>query len=117
VSDLSPDELRRMGGAAVERLARYFETLESRPVLARTAPGEVLRQLPQHAPEIGEGWDAIERDLDTLVEPHLTHWQHPGYFAYFANTGAVPGVVGDILAAGYNQIGILWRTSPVLTEL
>src|SRR5204863_2236844 len=64
-----------------------------------------------------EEWDAIERDLDELVEPNMTHWQHPGYLAYFANTGAVPGVVGDILAAGYNQIGILWRTSPILTEL
>jgi aromatic-L-amino-acid/L-tryptophan decarboxylase len=117
VSDLPPDELRRMGGAAVERLARYLETLESRPVLARTEPGDVVRALPRSAPETPESWEAIERDLDALVEPNMTHWQHPGYFAYFANTGSVPGVVGDILAAGYNQIGILWRTSPVLTEL
>jgi aromatic-L-amino-acid decarboxylase len=106
-----------MGGAAVERLARYLETLESRPVLARTEPGDVVRALPKSAPETPESWEAIERDLDALVEPNMTHWQHPGYFAYFANTGSVPGVVGDILAAGYNQIGILWRTSPVLTEL
>ncbi|HKC24395.1 MAG TPA: aminotransferase class I/II-fold pyridoxal phosphate-dependent enzyme [Thermoanaerobaculia bacterium] len=117
MTDLSPDELRRMGGAAVERLARYLETLESRPVLARTKPGEVLAKLPPRAPERPEEWDAIERDLDALIEPNMTHWQHPGYLAYFANTGAVPGVVGDILAAGYNQIGILWRTSPILTEL
>jgi aromatic-L-amino-acid decarboxylase len=115
--DLSPDALRAMGGAAIERLARYLETLESRPVLARTKPGEVLAMLPKRAPEEPEPWEAIERDLDAIVEPNMTHWQSPGYFAYFANTGTVPGIVGDTLASGYNQIGILWRTSPVLTEM
>ncbi len=117
MADLPPDDLRRLGGLAVERLARYFETLESRRVLAPTRPGEVIAALPPRAPEEPESWDAIERDLDALVEPNLTHWQHPGYLAYFANTGSVPGIVGDFLAAGYNQVGILWRTSPVLTEL
>jgi aromatic-L-amino-acid decarboxylase len=117
LGDFPPDAFREMGHAAVERLARYFETLESRPVLARTKPGEVLAQMPRRAPEDPEPWEAIERDLDRLVEPNLTHWQHPGYLAYFANTGSAPGIVGDFLAAGYNQVGILWRTSPVLTEL
>jgi len=115
--DLSPDALRVLGGSAIERLARYLETLEKRPVLARTKPGEVLAQLPKSAPEEPEPWEAIERDLDVLIEPNMTHWQHPGFFAYFANTGTVPGIVGDVLATGYNQVGILWRTSPVLTEL
>jgi aromatic-L-amino-acid decarboxylase len=115
--DFPPEEFRRMATAAVERLTRYFETLESRPVLARTVPGGVIAQLPASPPEQPEPWEAIERDLDAIVEPNLTHWQHPGYLAYFANTGAAPGVVGDFLAAGYNQTGILWRTSPVLTEL
>jgi aromatic-L-amino-acid decarboxylase len=117
LGDFPPDEFRAIGHAAVERLARYFETLESRPVLAPTKPGDVLAKLPHRAPEDPEPWEAIERDLDRLVEPNLTHWQHPGYFAYFANTGTAPAVVGDFLAAGYNQVGILWRTSPVLTEL
>src|SRR5512136_362046 len=115
--DFPPDTLRAWGGAAVERLARYLETIESRPVLARTKPGELVAQFPPEAPEEPEPWEAIERDLDRLVEPNLTHWQHPGYLAYFANTGTAPAVVGDFLAAGYNQVGILWRTSPVLTEL
>ncbi len=117
LGDFPPDAFREMGHAAVERLARYFETLETRPVLARTKPGEVLAQMPRRAPEEPEPWEAIERDLDRLVEPNLTHWQHPGYFAYFAITASAPGIVGDFLAAGYNQVGILWRTSPVLTEL
>ncbi|HEX7529282.1 MAG TPA: pyridoxal-dependent decarboxylase, partial [Thermoanaerobaculia bacterium] len=116
LGDFPPDAFREMGHAAVERLAKYFETLEERPVLARTKPGEVLAQMPRRAPEDPEPWEAIERDLDRLVEPNLTHWQHPGYFAYFANTGTAPAIVGDFLAAGYNQVGILWRTSPVLTE-
>ena len=106
-----------MGEAAARRLARYFETVGSRPVLARTKPGEVLAQIPPRAPEAPEPWEAIERDLDTLVEPNMTHWQHPGYLAYFATTSSAPAVVGEFLTGGYNQIGILWRTSPVLTEL
>ena len=117
LGDFAPDACREMGHAAVERLAKYFETLETRPVLARTKPGEVLARLPHRAPEDPEPWEAIERDLDRLVEPNLTNWQHPGYLAYFANAGTAPAIVGDFLAAGYNQVGILWRTSPVLTEL
>ena len=115
--DFSPDTLRAWGGAAVERLARYFETIESRPVLARTKPGELLAQFPPNAPEDPEPWEAIERDLDRLVEPNLTHWQHPGFMAYFATNGSVPGIVGETLAAGYNQVGILWRTSPASNEM
>ena len=115
--DFPPDTLRAWGGAAVERLARYFETIESRPVLARTKPGELLAQFPPEAPEEPESWEAIERDLDRLVEPNLTHWQHPGFMAYFATNGSVPGIVGDTLAAGYNQVGILWRSSPASNEM
>ena len=115
--DFSPDTLRAWGGAAVERLARYFETIESRPVLARTKPGELVAQFPPNAPEDPEPWEAIESDLDRLVEPNLTHWQHPGFMAYFATNGSVPGIVGETLAAGYNQVGILWRTSPASNEM
>lgn len=115
--DFSPDTLRAWGGAAVERLARYLETIESRPVLARTKPGELVAQFPPDAPEEPEPWEAIERDLDLLVEPNLTHWQHPGFMAYFATNGSVPGIVGETLAAGYNQVGILWRTSPAANEM
>jgi len=115
--DFSPDTLRAWGGAAVERLARYLETIENRPVLARTRPGELVAQLPPNAPEEPEAWEAIEADLDRLVEPNLTHWQHPGFMAYFATNGSVPGIVGETLAAGYNQVGILWRTSPASNEM
>lgn len=115
--DFPPDTLRAWGGAAVERLARYLETIESRPVLARTKPGELVAQFPPCAPEEPEPWEAIEADLDRLVEPNLTHWQHPGFMAYFATNGSVPGIVGETLAAGYNQVGILWRTSPASNEM
>jgi aromatic-L-amino-acid decarboxylase len=115
--DFPPDTLRAWGGAAIERLARYLETIENRPVLARTKPGELVAQFPPEAPEEPEPWDAIERDLDLLVEPNLTHWQHPGFMAYFATNGSVPGIVGETLAAGYNQVGILWRSSPASNEM
>ena len=107
LGDFPPDAFRAMGHAAVERLAKYFETLEGRPVLARTKPGEVLAQMPRRAPEDPEPWEAIERDLDLLVEPNLTHWQHPGYLAYFANTGTAPAIVGDFLAAGRVPVAVV----------
>ncbi|KAA0252096.1 MAG: amino acid decarboxylase [Acidobacteria bacterium] len=115
--DFPPDTLREWGHATVERLARYLETIESRPVLPRTKPGEVLARIPAEAPEEAEPWEAIERDLDGLVEPNLTHWQHPGYLAYFAACASTPAILGELLAGGYDQVGILWRASPVLTEL
>ncbi|MCC6129249.1 MAG: amino acid decarboxylase [Acidobacteria bacterium] len=117
MSDLSPETFRDQGHAVIERLYRYLSSLRDRPVLARTKPGEVLSALPERAPEEPEPWQAIERDLETLVEPNLTNWQSPGYLAYFATSASTPGILGDALAAGYNQIGILWRTSPVSTEL
>ncbi|MDL1951263.1 hypothetical protein FBQ97_15800, partial [Acidobacteria bacterium ACD] len=115
--DFPRDTLREWGHATVERLARYLETIESRPVLPRTKPGEVLARIPAEAPEEAEPWEAIERDLDGLVEPNLTHWQHPGYLAYFAACASTPAILGELLAGGYDQVGILWRASPVLTEL
>ncbi len=117
MSDIPVDQFRRLGQGTVDRLARYLESLESRSVLPRTRPGEVLSQLPPEAPEEPEPWEKIERDLDTLVEPNLTNWQSPNYLAYFATSACGPGIAGDMLAAGYNQVGILWRTSPVSTEL
>ena len=105
------------GAAALEWLASYLEGVRERPVLSRVAPGEIRAALPDRAPDAGEPFAAVLRDLDDVLMPGLTHWQSPRYFAYFPSTGAEPGILAELLAAGLNQVGILWRTSPALQEL
>src|SRR5690606_1152922 len=73
--------------------------------------------LPRAMPETAEPIDRILDDLDRVVMPGVTHWNHPGFFAYFANTASVPGILGELVSAALNQVGILWRTSPALAEL
>jgi aromatic-L-amino-acid/L-tryptophan decarboxylase len=108
---------REDGYAAVDWVARYLETVRERPVLAQVAPGELRARLPEAAPDEPEPFAAVLRDLDDVLGPALTHWQSPRFLAYFATTGSEPGILAELLAAGLNQVGILWRTSPALQEL
>jgi aromatic-L-amino-acid decarboxylase len=108
---------RKDGVAAVEWVASYLERLREFPVLAQVEPGELRSRLPAAPPETAEPFAAILRDLDETLLPAATHWQSPRFFAYFANTGSEPGILAELLMAGLNQVGILWRTSPVLQEL
>jgi aromatic-L-amino-acid decarboxylase len=108
---------REDGAATLEWVARYLDRLREFPVLAQVAPGEVRSRLPEEPPDQGEPFSAVLRDLDEVLMPGVTHWQSPRYFAYFANTGAEPGILAELLIAGLNQVGILWRTSPALQEL
>jgi aromatic-L-amino-acid decarboxylase len=98
-------------------VASYLERLREFPVLAQVEPGELRASLPPSPPESAEPFSAILRDLDEVLLPAVTHWQSPRFFAYFANTGSEPGILAELLAAGLNQVGILWRTSPLLQEL
>ena len=108
---------REDGQAALEWAARYLEQVGDYPVLAQVEPGELRARLPPSPPEEGEPFAAVLRDLDELLLPAMTHWQSPRFFAYFANTASEPGILAELLTAALNQNGILWRTSPALTEL
>lgn len=105
------------GTAALAWVERYLETLRERPVLAQVKPGQIRARLPRSAPAEPEPFAAVLRDLDDVLMPGLTHWQSPRFFAYFATTGSEPGILAELLIAGLNQIGILWRASPALQEL
>jgi len=98
-------------------VADYLESVGGYPVLPRVAPGDVARALPAAAPESAEPIDRILDDYLALIEPNVTHWNHPGFLAYFAITGSGPGILGEALAAGLNVNAMLWRTSPAATEL
>jgi aromatic-L-amino-acid decarboxylase len=115
--DMSPEGFRKAGRAVIDHVAAYFEGLGDRPVLPPTRKGEVLASLPASAPEDPEPFSRILEDYRTLIEPHLTHWQHPRFHGYFAITGSGPGILGDTLAAAANVNAMLWHTSPAATEL
>jgi aromatic-L-amino-acid decarboxylase len=115
--DASVTGFREDGASALDWVASYLERVRDLPVLAQVQPGEVRAALPVAPPEEPEPFAAVLGDLDAVLMPGMTHWQSPRYFAYFATTGSEPGVLAELLAAGLNQVGILWRTSPSLQEL
>jgi aromatic-L-amino-acid decarboxylase len=110
-------EFRRHGRALVDWIADYLEHSARYPVLSRVAPGELTRALPAQAPEQAEAFDAVMADFERLIVPALTHWNHPGFFGYFATSASPPAILADFLAAALNQQAMLWKTSPAATEL
>jgi aromatic-L-amino-acid/L-tryptophan decarboxylase len=105
------------GHAAVDWVARYLDRVDELPVLAQVAPGELSARLPESAPEQGEPFANVLRDLDELIVPALTNWQHPRFFAYFAVTASEPGILAELIAAAMNPVALHWRASPASTEL
>src|SRR5262249_32855762 len=101
----------------VEWIADYLGGSERYPVLPRVTPGEVRDALPGAAPEHGEAFDAIFADFERVLLPALTHWNHPGFLAYFPITASASGVLAEFLSAALNQQAMLWKTSPASTEL
>ena len=114
---MDPSDFRRHGHALVEWIAEYLSNSEQYPVLPRVVPGEVRDALPDAAPETGEPFEHIFRDFEDILVPALTHWNHPGFFAYFPATTSASGVLAEFLSAAINQNAMLWRTSPAATEL
>jgi aromatic-L-amino-acid decarboxylase len=113
----APVDLVADGAAALEWIEGYLERLRELPVLAQVAPGEIRSRLPASPPEQGEPFEAVLRDVEEVLLPGLTNWQSPRFFAYFAVSSSVPGILAELLAAALNNVAILWRTSPASTEL
>ncbi len=111
------DEIRETLHAAADWAADYLAGVERYPVLARVSPGEIAAGLPDSPPELGEPMERLLADFERIVLPGITHWNHPGFFAYFGISGSGPGVVAELLAAALNVNAMLWRTSPAATEL
>jgi aromatic-L-amino-acid/L-tryptophan decarboxylase len=110
-------DLRADGHAAVDWAADYLERVGELPVLAPVAPGDIRAALPESPPEQPEPFSAVLRDLDEVLLPGITHWQHPRFFAYFASSSTPPAILAEMLAATLNSIALLWRTAPASTEL
>ena len=114
---MDAEAFRRDGHALVDWIAAYLDGSDRYPVLSRAHPGDVRGALPDRPPREGVGFDEIFRDFERVVVPGLTHWNHPGFFAYFAISGSAPGVLAEFLSAALNVQAMLWRTSPAATEL
>ena len=117
LGDMAADEFRAAAHAVVDLMADYLEHLETQPVLPRVEPGSIRPLFPPAAPEAPEPLEAILADYRRLVEPNATHWQHPGFMAYFASSASSSGILAEMLVAALNQNPMLWRTSPIGTEL
>jgi aromatic-L-amino-acid decarboxylase len=114
---MTPEEFRKYGHQLIDWIADYRTNIAKHPVMARTAPGEIRAQLPASPPENPEKFDAIFKDMDQIVMPGLSHWQHPRFFGYFPSNGSLASVLGDYLSTGLGVLGLSWQSSPALTEV
>jgi len=114
---MTPEELRRTGREVLDWIARYYERIETFPVLSRAKPGEIRASLPEKPPLKGESFEAILADLDRVILPGVTHWQSPNFFAFFPANASGPAILGDLVSSGLGVQGMLWATSPACTEL
>ena len=114
---MTPDQFREYGYQMVDWITAYYKHLEHLPVLSQVQPGDIRRELPDHAPVEGEAFSAVLKDIENVLLPGVTHWQSPNFFAYFPANASGPAILGDLLSSALGVQGMLWATSPACTEL
>jgi aromatic-L-amino-acid decarboxylase len=114
---MNTDEFRQQGKALIDWVADYLETVESRPVTSSVQPGDVRAQLPEHPPTEAESFASVLADMDRVIVPGLTHWQHPSFFAFFPGNSSYASILGELASAGLGVQGMSWVTSPACTEV
>lgn len=117
LNDMAPDEFRYYGNKLVDWISEYFTNIERYPPLSKVEPGEILKRIPQTPPTNGEAIDNVLADVDKILMDGITHWNHPGFMAYFNSTSSGPGILAELLTAAFGVNGMLWKTSPAFTEL
>ena len=115
--DMDPESFRKSGHQVVDWIADYLEHVGEYPVLAQSAPGDIRHALPYKPPVQPEPMEKILTDFEGIIMPGITHWNSPGFMAYFGITGSGPGILGEMLSGALNVNAMLWRTSPAATEL
>ena len=113
---MTPDEFREIGHALIDWIAEYRAGVGDLPVMSQIKPGDVRKHLPAAPPEQGDGLDGLIDDLEHVLVPGLTHFQHPRNFSYFPANSELSSVLGDLLSSGLGQLGLNWQASPALTE-
>ncbi|HEY7416428.1 MAG TPA: pyridoxal-dependent decarboxylase, partial [Ktedonobacteraceae bacterium] len=115
--DMDTESFRRYGHQVVDWIATYLDNVRHYPVLSQVQPGEIRHQLPDLPPQAPEAMSDIFKDFEQILLPGITHWNSPGFLAYFSITGSGPGILGEMLSSALNVNAMLWRTSPAATEL
>lgn len=115
--DLSPEEFKEAGYRFVEWVSEYFKNIEQYPVLAQVNPGDIKKEIPQTPPLEGTGLEELLNDFNSKIIKGITHWNHPGFMAYFNSTASAPGILAEFLMSSLNVNGMLWKSSPSATEL
>ncbi len=115
--DMPPETFREAGHQLIDWITDFFESVYEIPVLPDVQPGDIRKQLPGAPPESGEPWHHIFEDINRIIMPGMTHWNHPRFFAYFSITGSGPGVLGELLAAALNNNAMVWKSGPSSAEL
>src|SRR5580704_3704945 len=114
---MTPEEFRIAGHRLIDWIAGYRAHVAELPVMARTSPGEIKAQLPTAPPDAPDAFPEILSDLDRIIMPGLSHWQHPSFFGYFPSNGTLSSALGDFASTGLGVLGLSWQSSPALTEL
>ncbi len=114
---MPPEEFRKYGHELVDWIANYFDHIEEYPVLSQVEPGWLTSQLPASPPDKGETFGDVLADVDRLIMPAVTHWNHPNFHGLFSTSTSSVGVFGEMLTAAFDMKAMLWRTSPASTEL
>jgi aromatic-L-amino-acid decarboxylase len=114
---MTPDEFRKHGHRLIDWIADYQESVTKRPVMAQVKPGDIKQQLPASPPEQPEAMEAVLADLDRIVVPGLSLWQHPRFFGYFPGNALPAGVLADFVSTGLGVLGLAWQSSPAVTEV
>lgn len=117
IGDMPLEEFRSSGYKMIDWIAEYLKELESLPALAQVNPGEIKSKLTGSISEAGEPFEIFFADLDKIILPGVTNWQHPNFMAYFNSTASGPGILGELLAAAFNTNGMVWKSNPSSTEL
>src|SRR6266511_1085892 len=115
--DPTTDEFRAAGHRLIDWIADYLDNIDRYDVLSRVQPGDIERQFPAGPSSRGRGYDELIAEFEKKIVPGVTHWNHPAFFAYFSITGSQAGILAELLIAALNANGMLWKTSPALTEL
>ena len=115
--DMPQEEFKKIGYELIDWIAEYFTNVEKLPVLPNIKPGDIKNKLPKSPPELSESFEKIISDVDNIILPGVTHWNHPNFMAYFNSTSSGPGILAELLSAAFNTNGMLWKTSPSTTEL
>jgi aromatic-L-amino-acid/L-tryptophan decarboxylase len=117
LNDMTSEEFRRAGYQLVDWITNYLKDIEKYPPLSQVNPGDILKRIPHAPPQEGEDIENVLKDVDKIILDGITHWNHPGFMAYFNSTSSGPGILAELLSAGLGVNGMLWKTSPAFTEL